>query len=162
MHFPNLPSDLKRIQLYRCELDLQANVGSIIGRMGESTAPEETEKLDSWLVEQVLLLQESVDPDATCTALTIMMLAFHRRIKLVNGLVDALFAKLVGSAQMSFAAAWALAWLNRPGIWRPNTSEMESFVAFLNNQDSNPLAVRFVTWIIAKEQYQPAGKPLVF
>jgi len=39
---------------------------------------------------------------------------------------------------------------------------METFVAFLNNQDSNPLAVRFVTWIIAKEQYQPAGKPLVF
>ena len=70
-------------ELHRCELDLQANVGGLIGMMGESTAPRDTEKLDCWLVEQVRRLQESADPDAIYTAFSIMLLAFNRRIKLV-------------------------------------------------------------------------------
>ncbi len=149
-------------EFHRCELDILPNIGGLIGMCGESTAPKETEELDSWLTEQVRRLQESDDPDAIYTALTIMMLAFHRRIELINGLVDALFAKLVGNALMTYASAWALAWLNRNNIWQPNTSEMETFVAFLSNQDSDPKAVRFVTWIIKKKQYKLAEKPLVF
>jgi hypothetical protein len=149
-------------ELHICELDVRSNVGGLIGMMGESIAPGETEKLNSWLTEQVRRLQKSDDSDAICTALSIMQLAFHRRIELINGLVDALLARLSGSAPMAFAAAWALAWLNKSDIWQPNTSEMETFVAFLSNQDSDPLAVIVVTWIIEKEQYQRAEKPLVF
>ena len=149
-------------KLHRCELDLQPNIGGLIGMMGESIAPRETEKLDIWLVEQVRRLQESADPDATYTALSIMQLAFHKRIELVNGLVDALLARLFGSVSTAFAAAWALGWLNRNDIWQPNTSEMETIVAFLSNQDSNPKAVEIVTWIFQKKQYKRAGKPLIF
>jgi len=149
-------------ELHICKLDIRSNVGSLIGMSGESTTPMETEKLASWLTEQVRRLQESDDPDAIYTALSIMELAFHMRIELINGLVDALFARLVGSALMAFAAAWALAWLNRNDIWQPNTSEMKTLVAFLSNQDSDPKAVRFVTWIIKKKQYKHAGKHLVF
>ena len=149
-------------EFHRCELNLLPNIGGLIGMMGESTAPEEAEELDSWLTEQVRRLQESADPDAIYTALSIMQLAFRRRIKLVNGLADALLAMLFGSVPMAFAAVWALGWLNKSNIWQPNTSEMETFVAFLSNQDSNPRAVRYIAWIIEKEQYQPAGKPLVF
>ena len=130
--------------------------------IGESIAPSETEQLNSWLAEQVRRLQESDDSDAICTALSIMRLAFHRKIELINGLVDALLARLFGSAPMAFAAAWALAWLNRSDIWQPNAGEMETFVAFLSNQDSDPPAVRFATRIIEKEQYKRAEKPLVF
>jgi hypothetical protein len=149
-------------ELHICELDVRPNVGGLIGMMGESIAPSETEKLNSWLTEQVRRLQESDDPDAICTALSIMQLAFHRRIGLINGLVDALLAMLVGNAPMAFAAAWALAWLSRSKIWQPNTSEMGTLLAFLSNQDSDPKAVRSVTWIVKEKQYKPAGKPLVF
>ena len=149
-------------ELYICELDVRSKVGSLIGMSGESTAPKETEKLASWLTEHVRRLQESDDPDAIYTALSIMILAFHRRIELVKGLVDALLARLVGSALMAFAAVWALAWLNKNDIWQPNTNEMKTLVAFLSNQDSDPKAVRFVTWIIIKKQYKRAEKPLVF
>ena len=149
-------------ELHRCELDIQANVGGLIATMDESTTHKETEILDSWLTEQVQRLKESDDADAIYAALSIMQLAFHRRIELVNGLVDALLAMLFGSAPMAFAATWALAWLNRNNIWQPNTSEMETFVAFLSNHDSNPKAIRFVSWIIGKEQYKRAEKPLVF
>lgn len=142
--------------------------GSLCAMVGGSRAPKNPRELDTWLSEQGDRLLSANEYEAIETALTISYLVFRNNIRgnahfmSEPGLPDALLSRLNDSAPMAHAAAWALGWLNGgPRItegknWRPEPEHIEQILTFIGKSDSDPGAMRHLTFIMQNEKIEDA------
>ncbi len=142
------------------------NPGGLVAIISAAAAPQENVKLTKWLVKQVQYIQDGIVTEAIAAALGVMVLSYRGKAQTVPRLIDVPLNRLFGNAPMAFAAAWTLGWLNKidrlkDKAWRPTASEMERLVAFASDLDSDPYAIRFLTWIFGQEKFECVVEPLI-
>jgi len=140
--------------------------GDIAGLVYSKTAPSDPVALSTWWSKQAITLQDGNEFQAIQAALGIAAkAATGRPVQITPEIIESLLTRLTGSAPMSHAAAGALACLhgyNRGDIvWRPRSKDNEQFVEIISDSKSDPETVRYLSWILEREQVVASIDPLM-
>jgi len=140
------------------------------------SALKDPAKLDTWLSKLVEKISTGSEPVAIDAALTVMILAFeNNRVEEDHqgwpdlALHGALLSRLEDSAPMAHAAAWALGWLNNTFVSKVAKNKdvwskpeyIERILVFIGKSESDPEAVRFLTWIVGDKKIAAAVESLL-
>lgn len=143
--------------------------GSYISVATSAFAPRDPSELADWIDNRVLWLKSESQRQVVEAALGFMHLSFVQRSVYRDGVVEALIKHLGNSAPEAHAAAWALGWMNakRPSAkgdaalqWSPSEGELVQLLEFVKKQESDPQAVRFLSWILGSYKVRAAVAPL--
>ncbi|WP_431858869.1 metallophosphoesterase [Azospirillum sp.] len=91
--------------------ETRGDAGGLLGEFGRSRTPDDDAALSEWLRKCIDQLETGSEREAAAQALTVMELAYERRLTVPSELIVALADRLSGSAPMAHAAAWALGWI---------------------------------------------------
>ena len=146
----------------------RANCGGLIAMAGSvSISSDEEEEIKTWLLEKTTEIG-LMNEDSILAALDIMQLAYQRNAYIVSGIIDGLLEMLKANSLHSFAAAWALAWLNRINranqkkeCWKPSEKDIEAIIGYVENPDSDGYTVRFLSWVCSNEKLLESVQPLL-
>jgi hypothetical protein len=99
----------------------------------------------------LVALQSSEPMVAIAAALTVAHLAFHRKLEVVDGLIDALLALLQRGAAATQAAAWALGWLHtvrggKKPYWQADGDAVDALGGILSSSNTDEIDTQF--WIL--------------
>jgi hypothetical protein len=145
--------------------------GGILAIIEASKRPKGQVERVGWLVQIEARLRGSDERDASSAALSIMEAAFDGELDLSATLVEALFARLMGTPPMAHAAAWALGWLSEGGhmrkkdetkeAWLPNDVQAGRIVALLRSSALDVETARWLIVIAGSAKLLSAVEPIV-
>lgn len=124
-------------------------------------APDEDEKRQQWLEEQVTKLNSGSDLETIEAALIFVTMAFNRKTQLFPGMAEGLLLMLDKNGPSAHAGAWALSWLARNIIWQPTYKDIEKLIAFISNFSSDIEAVRWSRVVVGYTKDPRAVEPLI-
>jgi HEAT repeat protein len=143
-------------EFFRSETEQRVYPGGLYGMVRETQAPTEAFEFSAWLAQQAVQLAAGNESEAAAVALTVMTLTFRGKNCQVPGVADGLVQRLAGSAPMSHAAAWALAWMNtkqhEEPAWHPNPGQLEQLLAAAGHPGCDSEALRWLSEIFQTER----------
>jgi hypothetical protein len=140
--------------------DYYTSLGSIAATAGAEHAPEDTDALRRWLIEETRKLSSADRIERICTALSVMEVAFggsqlggNAKSRRVPGLGPGLMAMLKRHGREADAAAWAIGWLARfdrdvSPIWKPSAKQASTLISCILDPRASAMTIRFLLWAV--------------
>jgi len=149
---------------------MRSSSGGLCAMIGGASVPEDDEKRRQWFERQVTKLNSGSDLDVTDAALTLSLMAYKGKVKLVPGMVEGLLSMLDKNSPLAHSGAWALAWLAQGSpwprqkskkIWTPTQKETAKFISFILNPSSDLEAVQWSITILGNTKDPRAVEALI-
>lgn len=162
-------SDMLRAVLVEefCNRDskVRPSFGALCGMVAKTSMEQSDVSLSDWFIEQTSRIVSGKKEAAIDACLSVMIMAYSRKIYIVSGLIGGLMEMLIKSAPESHAACWALRWLNngspRKEAWIPSAGELDALISFVADDEFDIEAVRYPIMILGRERCSKAVEPLI-
>jgi HEAT repeat protein len=136
--------------------------------LGQTEALREEPSLAKWIRDRVAQLGAGNQLTFIDFCLTVMALAFSKKLRGVAVPTDILINGVTArTTAEAIASAWALSWLGprqpevEDRVWMPETADIYQFIPIIKDPDSHPELIRKLVGVLGTEGADTALEPLI-